>query len=56
MGGRTSAYVQELQKLRKVAAKQAENEEQADLTPLSDEEIIEKGPRKRKASQGALQY
>lgn len=53
VAGRTSAYVQQVQKLRKVAAKQATDEEEADLTPLSDEETIEKGSRKRKASQGA---
>ncbi len=56
VGGRTSAYVQQVQKLRKVSAKQAANEEEAGLTPLSDEETIEKGSRKRKASQGALQH
>lgn len=56
MGGRTSAYVQQVQNLRKIAAKQAAAEEESDLTPLSDEEPIEKGPRKRKVSQGALQY
>ena len=52
VAGRTSAYVQQVQKLRKVAAKQAKDEE-SDLTPLSDEE---KGSRKRKASQGALTH
>ena len=55
VGGRTSAYVQQVQNLRKVAATQAANEEDSDLTPLSDEETIVKGSRKRKVSQGTLQ-
>lgn len=57
IGGRTSAYVQQVQKLRKVAAKQTATEEvttnsESDLTPLSDEETTKKGSRKRKVSQG----
>jgi hypothetical protein len=57
VGGRTSAYVQQVQKLRKVAAKQVTMEEatagdESDLTPLSDEETTKKGTRKRKVSQG----
>jgi hypothetical protein len=61
VGGRTSAYVQQVQKLRKVAARQTVTEEatadeQSDLTPLSDEETVKKGPRKRKVCQGGLQH
>jgi len=61
VGGRTSAYVQQVQKLSKIAAKRTTTEEatiedDSDLTPLSDAETMKKGSRKRKVSQRVLQH
>ncbi|KAI0638976.1 AtMMH-1 [Trametes polyzona] len=51
VGGRTSAYVAELQKLRRGATSSPQGEaegEESDLTPLSDDDKVEKVARKLK--------